>query len=264
MPGVTKTFAIHSTTVQLPRALASHTAERRNAIHLILTMRLRILALALLPLRLPAQVVRDSVITVSASRTSRVAPDRASLYLIVEGTAETPTDAVARVDAKLKLVSEALKALGSRVALDPPVAYGVGPSPATNGYSGMSTPATNLARSVMRVQLNRPEQTANVVAAAIGAGAASSSSLTFESSVADSVRRARIGDALNVARMDAEAIASSLGAHLGTLVGVSTSGGSFGFQPPSMLNFDNRFGQQSSVPEITLTTTVTVQYRLIR
>lgn len=228
-------------------------------------MRLRILALALLPLRLPAQGVRDSVITVSASRTTKVAPDRASLYLIVEGTAETPTDAVARVDVKLKLVSEALKALGSRVALDPPIAYGVGPSPAVNGgYSGMNTPATNLARSVMRVQLNRPEQTANVVATAIGAGAATSSSLTFESSVADSVRRARIGDALNVARMDAEAIASSLGARLGTLVSVSTSGGPFGFQGPGMLNFDNRFGQQASVPEITVTTTVTVQYRLIR
>ncbi len=227
-------------------------------------MRLRLLALALLPLRLPAQVVRDSIVTVSATRTSRVVADRASFYVIVEGTAETPTDAVARVDAKLKSVSEALKALGSRVTLDPPIAYGVGPSPTPNAYPGMATPATNLARSVIRVQLSRPEQIANVVAAAIGAGAASSSSLTFESSVADSVRRARIGDALRVARMDAEAIATSLDARLGGLVGVSTSGGPFGFQAPSTLNFDNRFGQQASAPEIAVTTTVTVQYRLVR
>lgn len=226
-------------------------------------MRLRLLALALLPLRLPAQAVRDSIVSVSASRTSRVVPDRASLYVIVEGTAETPTDAVARVDTKLKTVSEALKALGSRVTLDPPIAYGVGPNVTQNGYPGMSTPVTNIARSVIRVQLSRPEQIANVVAAAIGAGAATSSSLTFESSVADSVRRARIGDALNVARMDAEAIASSLGARLGTLVSVSTTGG-LGFQPPSTLNFDNRFGQQATAPEIVITTSVTVQYRLVR
>ena len=227
-------------------------------------MRLLLLALTLLPLQLPAQALRDSIITVTASRSSRVAPDRASLYLIVEGTAETATDAVARVDTKLKMVSEALKALGSRVAHDPPVAYGVGPSPAPSGYPGSSTPPTNLARSVIRVHLSRPEQTANVVAAAITAGAAGSSSLSFELSVADSVRRARIGDALGVARMDAEAIASSLGARLGALVGVSTGGTQLGFQQPSTLNFDNRFGQQASAPEIIVTTTVTVQYRLIR
>ncbi len=227
-------------------------------------MRLALLAVLLLPLQLSAQIVRDSLITVTATRTSRVAPDRASLYLIVEGTAETATDAVARVDTKLKVVLEALKALAPRVTLDPPVAYGVGPSPAPIGYPGASTPPTSLARSVIRVQLSRPEQTASVIAAAISAGAASSSSLTFESSVADSVRRARIGDALGVARMDAEAIASSLGARLGTLVYVTTTGGPFGFQPPSALNFDTRFGQQASPPEITVTTTVTVQYHLIR
>jgi len=102
------------------------------------------------------------------------------------------------------------------------------------------------------------------VAAAIGAGAASSSSLSFESSVADSVRRARIGDALTVAHMDAEAIATSLGARLGALVGASTTGGQFGFQGPSTLNFDNRFGQQASAPEVSVTTTVSVQYRLVR
>ena len=228
-------------------------------------MRLRLLVLALLlPLQLSAQTVRDSVVSVSTSRTSRIAPDRASFYVIVEGTAETPADAVARVDSKLRMVSDALKAFGSRVALDPPIAYGVGPSPAPNGYPGVATPATNLARSVMRVQLSRPDQIASVVAAAIGAGAATSSALTFESSVADSVRRARINDALSVARMDAESIASSLGAHLGALISVATSGGPFAFQAPSTLSFDSRFGQQAPSPDIVVTTTVTVQYHLIR
>jgi uncharacterized protein YggE len=227
-------------------------------------MRLKLLVLALLPLRLSAQAPRDSIISVSASRTSRVAPDRASFYVIVEGTAETAPDAIARVDTKVKMVADALKALGPRVTLDAPIAYGVGPSPAPNGYPGVATPATNLARSVIRVQLSRPEQIANVVAAAIGAGAASSSSLAFESTVTDSVRRARIGEALSVARMDAEAIASSLGARLGAMVSVTTNGGQFGFQAPSTLNFDTRFGQQALAPDVTVTTTVTVQYRLVR
>lgn len=228
------------------------------------TMRFPLLALLVLPLQLPAQGVRDSIITVTASRTSRVAPDRASLYLIVEGTAETATDAVARVETKLKVVSEALKAFGSRAVLDPPVAYGVGPSTAQNGFPVANTPPTNLARSVIRVQLSHPAQIANVVAAAIAAGATGSSSLTFELSMVDSVRRARLGEAMNVARLDAEAIAGSLGARLGALIGVSTGGGQFGFQQPATLNFDNRFGQQAPPPEVTVATTVTVQYRLIR
>ena len=51
-------------------------------------MRLRLLVLTLVPLSMQAQVVqafRDSVITVSQSRYSRIVPDRASLYVIVEG-----------------------------------------------------------------------------------------------------------------------------------------------------------------------------------
>jgi uncharacterized protein YggE len=193
-----------------------------------------------------------------------VAPDRASFYVVVEGTAETPTDAVARVETKLKAVTEALKGFGSRVTLDAPVAYGVGATPAPNGYPGVATPPTNLARAVLRVQLGRPDQVANVVAAAINAGAATSSSLAFESSSADSVRRARVSDAISVAHADAEAIAHSLGAQLGALVSVTTGGGPVGFQQSSSLVFDQRFGQQAPAPEVSVTTTVSVQYRLIR
>jgi hypothetical protein len=82
--------------------------------------------------------------------------------------------------------------------------------------------------------------------------------------VADSVRRARINDVLDVARRDAEAIAKSLGARLGALVSVNIGGGNFGFQAPSVLAFDNRFGQPAPAPEVTISTTVTVQYRLVR
>ena len=228
-------------------------------------MRRIVLTLATLcPLPLLAQTQRDSVISVSAFRTTRVAPDRAALYLVVEGTAETAADAIARVDIKLKAVADALKSFGARATLDPPVSYGVGPTPNPSGYPSPATPATNLARSVMRVQFDRLDQLAPVVAAAIAAGAASISSLSFESSVADSVRRARINDAIGVARLDAEAIATSLGGRLGSLVSVTTTGSPFAFQPSSMLSFDTRFGQQAQIPDIQVTTSVTVQFRIVR
>jgi len=213
--------------------------------------------------RLTAQA-RDSIIAVSSTQTTRIAPDRASFYLLVEGTAETAADALARVNAKLKTVTEALKTFGSRVSLNTPMDYGVGPVPAS-GYPTPSSMATNVARSIMRVQLNRPEQLAQVIAAALGAGASGSSSLMFESTVADSVRRARIGDVLNSSRLDAEAIASSLGARLGALVSVSFSA-PFGFQGSSMLSFDNRYPPQppSQPPEIVVTTNVNVSYRIVR
>src|SRR5436190_756533 len=100
-------------------------------------MRLQLLLLAVLPVPLVAQT-RDSIVSVSASRTTRVPPDRASFYVIVEGTAEIPADAITRVDSKLKTVTEALKGFGSRVKLDQPIAYGVGPSPSLNGYPGVA------------------------------------------------------------------------------------------------------------------------------
>src|ERR1035437_5299664 len=79
------------------------------------------------------------------------------MYVVVEGTAETAPDAVARVETKVKAGSAALKGFGSRLEVDPPIAYAVGATPAPNGYIGAATPASNLARSVIRVQLIRPD-----------------------------------------------------------------------------------------------------------
>ena len=228
-------------------------------------MRLRLLALALIPFSAHAQVARDSVIAVSASRTSRVIPDRASLFVIVEGTAETAADAVARADTKLKGVTDALRGFGPRVEVDRPIGYSVGPTPNANGFPVNQGSSTNTARALIRVSTNRLDQISGLVAAALGAGAANSSSLTFESGLVDSVRRTRITEALNAAKGDAEALAAALGGHLGAVMDVSTGAGAPSFTPPTFIVFDNRFnGGQSNTPEVIITTSVTVRYRLLR
>jgi uncharacterized protein YggE len=132
-----------------------------------------------------------------------------------------------------------------------------------NGYPVQPGPPTNVARAAIRVQVTRLDDLARVAAAALGAGAASASSPTFESSAADSVRRSRIAEALAAAKADAQAIATSLDGHVGALVDVSTNAGA-SFVGPTNLYLDNRFVQNAMAPEITVTTTVTVRYRLVR
>lgn len=228
-------------------------------------MRLRLLALALIPFSAHAQISRDSIIAVTATRTTRIVPDRASLFVIVEGTAETAADAVARVDTKLKGVSDALRGFAARAEVDRPIAYSVGPTPNPNGYPVSQGPATNTARALIRVSTNRTDQIAGLVAAALGAGAANSSALTFESSAADSVRRTRIAEALNAAKGDAETLARALGGHLGAVVDVGVGGGGPSFTQPNYIVLDTRFsGGQTPAPEIVITTSVTVRYRLLQ
>ena len=226
-------------------------------------MRLRLLAAVLFPLSLQAQTRTDSTIAVSATRTAHVAPDRGAMFVIVEGTAETAADANARVETKLRAVSDALKALGQRIEMERPVGYGVSLAQNPNGYPMPANPASYVSRSVMRIQINRLDQISVVVAAALAAGATSTSSLTFESSVADSVRRERIAEAVNVARNDAQALAAALGGRLGALVDVTTTSPNF-FQGQNTLSFDNRFGQQASTPDIVINATVTMRYRIVR
>ena len=228
-------------------------------------MRLRLLAIALVPFAAHAQVARDSIISASSSRTSRLTPDRASFFVVVEGTAETAVDAVARVESKLKGVTDALRGFNSRIDIDRPIAYNVGPTPPPNGFPSNTGPATNLARSLIHVTTSRTDQISGLIAAALGAGAANTTPLTFESSAADSVRRTRIAEVLASVRGDAEALAQALGGRLGSVVDVSTNAGGPSFNPLSYLVFDTRFGAgQATAPEVVITTSVSIRYHLIR
>lgn len=227
-------------------------------------MRLALVVLALSPTVVQAQAIRDSTIAVSATKVTRIAPDRATMYVLVEGTAETPADAVTRVETKLKAVSDALKALGSSVEPDRAITYSVGPTPQPNVYPGSVVPQSNISRAVLRVSMNRIDQIARTAAGALAAGASGVSTITFESTVADSVRRSRMTEVLGVARADALALATALNGKLGGLVDVTSTAGNIAFAGPNMLNFETRFMQPTQVPEVTITTSVNVRYRLIQ
>jgi hypothetical protein len=227
-------------------------------------MRFALLVAAVLPVAVQAQTIRDSTISVSATKTARIAPDRASMYVLVEGSAETPVDAITRVETKLKTVADALKGVASRVEVDRSMTFSVGPAPQPNMYPAPVVPPSNVSRAVLRVNVASIDQLARVTATVLGAGASSIANVTFESSVADSVRRARMTEALAVARADAQTLAAALEGKLGPLVDVSTTAPNVGFQGPTAIAFDGRYMGPSQIPEVVIMSSVTVRYRLIR
>ena len=218
------------------------------------------------PSPLLAQSVRDSVITVSATRTGSAVPDRVAAFVIVEGTGETPADANTRLDTKLKTVTEAIRALGSYAAMERPLSYGVSLSQNQAGYAMAATPTTYISRSVVRLQITRLEQMSQAIASIIAAGAANVGSLQFESSAVDSVRREKLAEAIATARADAQMLASALGGKLGPLVDASTSNIPVNpFGSSTQLYFDNRFsGGSVSPPTVVVNSSVTLRFRFIR
>jgi uncharacterized protein YggE len=230
-----------------------------------------VVALAILPAVAQGQGARldandpEPRIVVTATRTTKLAPDRVTLYVTVEGTGETPAEAAQRGAQKLQAVTTALQPFNGKDAVVA-VPYGVSPAPNLNGFPGSSSQNSFLARYVLRVQPARVDQITPLAVAAIAAGASSASPPTFEASGADSARRQHYGEALTQARRDAETLATALGGRLGAVIEVSSNIGPPNF--PSSAGFVNfvsgyEFRGPVQPPDVVVTSTVTVRYRFI-
>lgn len=204
-------------------------------------------------------------IVVTATRTTRIAPDRFVLYVTVEGSGETPAEAAKRGAQKLQAVTAALQPFSGREAIVS-VPYGVSPAPNINGFPGSSAQTSYLARYVLRVQPGRVDQITPLAVAAIAAGASSASPPTFEATGADSARRQRYGEALTQARRDAEALAAALGGRLGAVIEVSSNNITPGFSSSNgYVSFMSGYEFRGPVPppDVVVSATVTVRYRFI-
>jgi uncharacterized protein YggE len=201
----------------------------------------------------------------TATRTTRIAPDRVTLYLMIEGSGESPAEASQRASQKLQAVTGAVQQFASGRDAISTVPYGVSPAASPPGYPGSSSQTSFLARYVIRVQPSRVDQTTSLAAAAIAAGASASSPPLFEATSADSVRRLRYAEALSQARRDAESIAAALGGHLGAVIEVASTAGFNQAGNPGYVSFMNRYEFAGPVqpPEVLVSATVTVRYRFI-
>jgi uncharacterized protein YggE len=233
-----------------------------------------VVVLAILPSLAHSQGARmdagdpEPRIVVTATRTTRIAPDRFTLYITVEGSGETPAEAAQRGAQKLQAVTAALQPFSGRDAIVA-IPYGVSPAPNINGFPGNSSQTSFVARYVLRVQPGRADQITPLGVAAIAAGASSATPPTFEATGADSTRRLRYGEALAQARRDAEALATALGGHLGAVIEVSTNSGPQGYPGSAgyggFVSFVSSYDFRGPVqpPDVVVSATVTVRYRFI-
>jgi len=214
----------------------------------------------------PTVTLDDGVprVVASATKSARIAPDRVTFFAIVEGGAESAPEAAQRAERKLQAINEAVKQLGGRAEVLSTTPYGVMPAPNLNGYPGQSTTNPFVARYIMRIQSTRVDQLMGASSALISAGASSISPPQFEATASDSVRRAKFSDAIAQARADAEVLASGMGMRLGALIEVSGTG-PVPFQGinSQFINLGRGFDMgPSQPPEVVVTATVTVRYRL--
>jgi uncharacterized protein YggE len=217
----------------------------------------------LFPALLAAQTTRDSVVTASATRTARLPADRASLLVSIEGTAETAREAVARAESKAATVGEALRRIGAGSEIGRPMAFSVASTPTMRSFPSAPTGPSFTAKIAIRLVITNLNQLSALLAAALDAGATTTSTAAFEASAADSVRRKLATDALTAARADVQTVAASLGGQLGALVDAGTST-PFSGPVPSMFFPVESFSQQTTAPEVTFTVTANVRYRLVR
>jgi uncharacterized protein len=150
----------------------------------------------------------------------RVPPDRASVLLMVETKAIAAADA-ANENAKIvAAVRDTLRKLGLDTAVTT-ASYSVSPyyEPRPMATSEQMRLA---ARTVLRIQLRRMDQTGRVIDAGLARGATGVQGIFFEASTAEEARRGALADAAVSARKDAEVLAKALGGSLGPLLSTST------------------------------------------
>ncbi len=222
-----------------------------------------VVAILLGPVVLGAQAPRDSVITISANRSIRVAPDRAVLFVTVEATAETAEGALSVSEARVAAVLAALRGIGPGIEVGAPATFSVAPTSSARGYAGPTARATVTARTAIRVDVLQLGLLPRILAAAGDAGATGGSTIAYGVSAADSVRRVARRDALAAARADADELARGLGGRIGGLVEVTSSSDERMFQQPAMLFFEAPYAQQTAAPEVVLQVSLVLRAYLV-
>lgn len=151
----------------------------------------------------------------------RVVPDRASVYLSIETKAESASVAASRNARIAQAVLDTLR----KAALDSAIttaSLNVGPNYEPRAGNNEPLRVGYVATTTLRIRLTKVENVGRVIDVGLAKGATGVGSVTFESSVAETMRRGALGEAAAAARRDAEELSRALGGTLGPLISVTS------------------------------------------
>lgn len=230
-----------------------------------------LLAVVLLASPLRAQIVaaeaRNPTVAVSAQRQARLEPETALFFVIIEGTGETAAAAVAKADSIQANLRRAIGALGRGLQVGPTMPVSTGSQnqrfmPPQRGDMAPA-PIPKSHRLALRISVEQIALLSRAMAAAVDAGATGIVNLQFESSKADSARRAQIASAVIEARREADAMAAAMGMRVDGISDVSTN------ILDRMLSMSQGFSPEVGVmtspvnPEVLITTMINVRFRVV-
>jgi uncharacterized protein len=194
-------------------------------------MRTWLPVVASLGLSLPAATQQPSVgpasmppqIAVSGVGETRVTPDRAIINIGVFSRATTAATAARENARKQQGIIDTLRALGIPREQISTTQFNVQPEMRHIPQSGRNEITGYSVNNTVRVEVRQLGQVAAAIDAALGKGANQINSLDFVVFNADEPRRRALAQAIERARLDAEAMARAAGGSLGTLLELSTA-----------------------------------------
>ncbi len=153
---------------------------------------------------------------------ARIAPDRATLTLVVQTKGATAASVAAENARVQRRVLDTLRTLGYTENEVSTLRYNVGPNyePAGREMRQLGY----VARNAITVRVTQLDRIGAIIDAALARGATQVAGVAFESSRADSARRTALAEASAEARADAEAVARAMGGSLGALLDARTGG----------------------------------------
>lgn len=167
-------------------------------------------------------VVMPPQIAVSGVGETRVTPDRAVINIGVYSRATTAAAAARDNARKQQAIIDTLRVLGIPREQISTTQFNVSPEMRHIPQSGRNEITGYSVSNTVRVEVRQLDQVAAVIDAALAKGANQINSLDFFVFNADEPRRRALAQAIDRARLDAEAMARAAGGSLGTLLELST------------------------------------------
>ena len=168
------------------------------------------------PSAMPPQIM------VSGVGETRVTPDRAIINIGVYSRAATAAAAARENARKQQAIIDTVRALGIPREQISTTQFNVHPEMRHIPQSGRSEITGYAVNNTVRIEIRQLDQVAGVIDAALAKGANQINSLDFIVSNADEPRRRALTQAIERARLDADAMARAAGGSLGALLELST------------------------------------------